>query len=471
MGFTTNLFSECLTNLSQTNNGEHRKNAVMKITLSKRFLAVVLVIALILSAVNTYLIVTMQQGYKADDSTFNYVILQDGGLVKAKNQQSSLIDFSSDSATTVINQAINQGNHVYVKSGNYTLNSDVEILNKNDARLISDGANINANGHIIIIKGDNYTLSQYNEVSGFNIVNGTIKVENSFATTISDMTFQNCKTAIELTNSETWTEGTKIDNIHFIDCAEAIAFRTPTGNATGSYASTQITRAFFNQEDNSVGINVEKDAEFSDSQISNSRMWLGETDRTNQTGLFVDGSMFQTLLSSVVFESFADSPQNMYAISVGANANPAPTIDEGVSFLGNWTARVHNPYSKWLGGIGTVFRRTENIPLGTDNEFGETVNIQARPLTISSFKPKIDVQGIAAGETVTVRVRLEFVDNVISQSVEKLFFNTTSTWLTDDDMLRLFPSQDVVWAVLVDAKSSSASTSASVTVGIYGVAT
>jgi hypothetical protein len=450
---------------------EYRKKAVMKITLSKRLFAVILVIALFLAALNTYLIVTMQRDYKADDSTFNYVILQEDGLVKAKNQQSSLIDFTSDNAATVINQAVSRGNHIYIKSGNYTLTQDIQILNKNNARIISDGATIDASGYGIIIRGDNYTLSQYNEVSGLNIVNGTITIENSFATTISDMTFENCKTAIELVNSETWTEGTRIDNIHFADCTEAIAFRTPSGNGTGSYASTQVTRCFFNQIDNSVGINVERKAEFSDSQLSDSRMWLGEEGQTNQTGLFVDGSMFQTLLSGVVFESFADTPESMYAIAVGANANPAPIIDAGVSFLGNWTARVYNPDNKWLSGVGSVFRRTENIPVGTGSQYGETVNIHARPLTISSFKPKIQVQGLAEGERLTVRIRLEFVDNVISQSVEKSFVNETSVWLTDDEMLRLFPSQDVIWAILIDAKSSISSTSASVSVEIYGVAT
>jgi hypothetical protein len=443
----------------------------MKITLSKRLLAVILIIALFLSALNTYLIFTMQRDYKADDSTFNYIIFQEEGVYKAKNQRSSLVDFTSEAAATVINQAVSEGNHVYIKSGNYSLTSDIQILNQNNARIASDGATIIGNGHGIIIKGDNYTQSQFNLISGLNIINGTLRIENSFATTISSMTFVDCNVAVELVNSDTWTEGTKIDNIHFTDCIESIAFRTPTGNATGSYASTEVTRCFFNQIDNSVGINVETKAEFSDSQLSNSRMWLGEAGRTNQTGLLVDGSMFQTLLSGVVFESFADTPENMYAVVIGENANPAPTLDDGVSFLGKWTARVYNPSNKWLSGIGSVFQRTEEIPVGTGSQYGETVNIHARPLTISSFKPKIQVQGVSEAERVTVRVRLEFLDNVISQSVEKSFTNATSTWLTDDEMLRLFPSQNVIWAILIDAKSSSASTTASVSVEIYGVAT
>jgi hypothetical protein len=44
-------------------------------------------------------------------------------------------------------------------------------------------------------------------------------------------------------------------------------------------------------------------------------------------------------------------------------------------------------------------------------------------------------------------------------------------WLSDDDMVRLFPSQSIIWAILIDAKASSASTDATVQVSIYGVTT
>ncbi len=445
----------------------------MKITLSKRVFAIVIAVSLLLSAVNTYMIFSMQRDFRSDDSVFNYVIYNEDGVVKAKNQQSGLVDFASATASDVINQAIAAGNYVYLKAGAYSLTSNVQILNEQNARIVSDGANMTANGFGIIIKGDNYTCSQDNEVSGLTLINGSLRIENSFATTISDMTFENCTTALELVNTDTWTEATKIDNIHFANCTESISFRTPSGvNANGSYASTEISRCFFNQQDNSVGISVEKGAEFSDSQLFNSRMWLGGDGRSNQTGLLVDGAMFQTLISGVVFESFADSPNNMYAIAIGQNANPAPILADGVSFLGNWTARIYNPNNVWLSGTGSVFRRSEDIPIGTGNAYGNTVNIHARPLTISSFNSRIQVQGnVAVGETVTVRIRLEFVDNVISQSIEKSFTNTTSVWLTEDDILRLFPSQDVVWAILVDAKTTSASTSASVSVDIYGTAT
>ena len=77
----------------------------------------------------------------------------------------------------------------------------------------------------------------------------------------------------------------------------------------------------------------------------------------------------------------------------------------------------------------------------------------------------------AHNETITVRFQLEFLDNTISRSVEKAFTNSTTLWLSDDDMLRLFPSQSIIWAILIDAKADSASTDAAVQVSIYGVTT
>ena len=459
------------------------KKAAMRITLSKRVIVTVVAIALLLSAANTFLIFynatilsnqlsKVQRDYNADDSTFDYVIFQEAGLVKAKNQTSGIVDFSSTTASKVISQVVAEGTAVYFKTGNYSLTEDVQITNKMNLRLVGDNATILGNGHKIIIEGDNYTVSQYNQLSGFTIIGGTLRIENSFAVTVTNMIFQNCSTALELVNTATWTEGTKIENCHFVNSTEAIAFRAPSENGTGSYASSEINRCFFNLIDNSVGINVEPLAEYSDSQLENSRMWFGENGKTNQTGLRVDGSMFQTTLSSMVFESFATDPTNFYAIAVGETASTTPILGEGVSFLGNWTARVYNPSSKWISGLGSLFRRINvDVPLGVNNTYGNATNLHDRPLTISGFKPRIQIQGsLSSGETITVRIRLEFVDNVISESVEKTFTSTGNTWLSDDDLLKLFPSQDVVWAILVDAKSNKASSDGLVKVDFYGIA-
>jgi hypothetical protein len=445
----------------------------MKITLSKRIFTAILVIALAITAVNTYLIFDLRRALEdaANDSRYDYVIFQDGDTYKAKNQESGFVDFTSADAALVLNQAVVKGKTIYIQEGNYTLISDVQVLNKKNTKILSDGAAIMGNGKKLLIKGDNYTTSQDNIISGLKIINGTLRIENSFGTEVSSMVFVNSSTALELANSKTWSEGTKIEDCRFVNSRESIVFRTPTGNSTGSYASSQISRCFFNIPDNSVGIAVEYRAEFSDSRLQDIRLWMGENGMRNQTGLLVDGSMHQTLLSGVVFESFADYPDEMYAISLGETSVTPPNLGGGISFLGNWTAKIHNPFSKWISGNGAVFKHENlNIPIGLNGEYGITQEFQLRPDIILSFKPKIQVQGsFASNETIMVRLRLEFVDNIISRTVEKSFTNSTTLWLSDDDMLRMFPSQSIIWAILIDATASSASTDAIVQVSLYGV--
>jgi len=448
----------------------------MKITLSKRVLAVICIVALILSAVNIFLMLNLNRALQdaANDSPYNYVIFQDGDTYKARNQETGSVDIASVDASLVISQAAAKSNTLYIQLGNYTLNSDVQVSNKQNMKIVSDGASIIGNSNKLTIKGDNWTRSQHNSISGLKIVNGTLRIENSFETTVTDIMFINCSVALEIANTETWSECTKIEDCHFINSNTGIVFKTPTGNSTGSYASSKINRCFFNIIDDSVGIVVEQRAEFSDSQMQNVRMWLGENNlMRNQTGLLVKGSMHQALLSGVVFESFADNPDQLYAIALGETSITPPILADGVSFLGNWTAKIHNPFHKWIYGNGAVFKQENlNVPIGVSRQYGSTVAFHLRPLTIADFKPKIQVQGsFVRNETITVRFHLQFLDNVISPSVEKTFTNSTTLWLDDDDLLRMLPSQSVIWEILVDAKASSLSTDAIVKISFYGVTT
>jgi hypothetical protein len=302
------------------------------------------------------------------------------------------------------------------------------------------------------------------------VVNGTVRIENSFKTTITDTIFGNCTTAIELVNTEAWSEGTKIESSHFINSLESIVFRKPISNTTRSYANTEINRCYFNLDrDNSVGILVEQDAEFTESLIQNARFWTGGFSQKNQTGISIEGAMLQTLLQNVVFESFAESPINLYGIKLGQASEP-PILGGGVSFLGKWTARIHNPFDRWLSGLGGALRRKNvDISVGLDNEYGTTQIIHAYPLNIASFKARIQVGGtFRNGENLTIRFRLEFIDHIISESVEKSFNQTTSLWLNDDDMLELAPSENLIWAILVDAKTNYKSTNTAVQIDMYG---
>ncbi|MCW3996195.1 MAG: hypothetical protein NWE98_08635 [Candidatus Bathyarchaeota archaeon] len=445
----------------------------IKKLLSMRTIGVILAALLVLSALNTYLIL---EGIRSSMSTntvnYDYVLSQDGSTYKLKNMLTGIVTNVPASASTAVNSALVEGKSVYLNPGTYVLTDDIVVSNKLNAKIMSDGAIILGNGHRIIIYGEDHTASRYALISGFTIINATIRVENSFATTIQNVVFENVTTAIEFANTKTWSEYNKVENCQFINFTEGIAFRTPVGNATGSYASSIIERCSFNHKDFSVGINVERLAEFSDSQMQDVRFWLGENGRENQTAMLVDGSMYQTLLLGVVFESFTDDPVYLFAIDLAQHCDPAPILDGGVSFLGNWTAKVHNPYAIWLSGVGSVFSREhESVPVGTNNQYAGNLTIQCRPLKVSYFKPKIEVSGgFSSGETVTVRIRIEYLDNVISNGIVRTFTSSESVWLTDDEMLALYPSQSIIWAILVDAKTTAGSTAVTVKISGYGTA-
>ena len=462
-------------------------NDALKRIFPIRVIVIVLVALLVLSAFNTYLIfVGTQSSMSTNAVNYDYVLSQDGNNYKLKNMLTGYVAEQAASASSAINSALAAGKSVYLNPGTYVLTDDVVISNKVNAKIVSNNeATIIGNGKKIIIYGDDYTTSRNALISGLTIINATVRVENSFGTTIQNTVFENTSTGIEFANTNTWSEYNKVEDCQFINATEGIAFRTPVFNfkegnasqaspinATGSYASSIIERCSFNLKDFSVGIKVEKLAELSDSQIQDVRFWIGENGRANQTGLLVDGSMYQTLLFGVVFESFTSDPVYLFGIDIGDNCNPAPILNSGVSFLGNWTAKIHDSQGIWLYADGVLFKRQDvNVPIGSNNQYGINESIQVRPLTIFSFKPKIVVDGsFSNNETVTVRVRIEYIDNVISSPVVRTFTSSGSVWLSDDEMMQLFPSQSIIWAIWVDAKSSAGSTDAVVTVSGYGTA-
>jgi hypothetical protein len=444
----------------------------LKRVFSKRVIVVLLLILLALSIFNTYMIVVVvPSNSESNPINYDFILSQDGGTYKLKNMLTGYISTQTQNASDVINAALADGKSVYLNPGNYVLDDDVLVSNKVNAKISGDGATIDGRGHKIIVSGDDHEDSRYALISGLTLLNCTVRVENSFATTIQGVVFENTPTGIEFANTKTWSEYNNVEDCRFINATEGIVFKTPEGGATGSYESSRIDRCSFNVADNSVGVKVERLAEFSDCQIQDVRFWLGEAGMTNQTALYVDGAMDQTLLMGVVFESFASQPNYMFAIDIGEHCNPAPQIDSGVSFLGNWTAMVHNPCSKWLSGVSSAFQRESTVPIGLNNQYADTATVKVYPLRASSFKPKIEVGGaFASGETVTVRIRIQFIDNAITEGITKTFNTTGSQWLTDDEVMELFPSQNIIWAILLDAQSNKAQTSVTVKVSGYGTA-
>lgn len=455
----------------------------MRLSLSNRNKSLILIAVLILTVLNTVLIFVSRSQvdqFAQNNSTYDYVIFMDGTTVKARNGTTGAIDYASNDASYVINSAITQGNNIYIKQGTYTLTSDIVMYNKKNAQIVSDGAIINATGHRIAVKGDTYVDSQCNLLSSMDVINGTVWIENSFKTTITDMTLENSRVALELASNDSWSEGTTIESTHFLKCTQSIVFSAPTGvNGTGSYANTEIDRCYFNLIDNSVGVTVEDGAQFSNGLMQNVRMWLGENgEHQNQTGILMRGTMSQTMLTSVGFESFIQNgtqPEQIYAINIDTtNINySAPILAGGNSFLGTYTARVYNPNGKLIYGFGGLFTQ-KNVPVivGTNDTFGPLQYVDDYPLTMADFEAQIHVTGyFSPNETVTVRFVFEFIDHSTSEGINKTFTGKSDVWLTEEDVVSQFPSQNVLWTVIVTAKTSATESDVAVSLDVYGAAT
>ena len=453
----------------------------MKLVLSSRIVGLILVVVLLATVLNVCLVISVYSKVndvgQTDSSGFEYVVshasLSPSSSVQIRNTLTKDVISGFASDAIAINYALSQGNTVFLK-GTFNLNADIIINNKWNAKLVGDNAVINANGHSIIVHGNDYTYSKYPLISGLTINNGAVRIENTFGATITNMLFQNSSIGLEFVNDDTWTEGSKIENCHFVNCTESIAFRTPKGTATGSYESTEINRCFFNQYDNSIAINVEPKAEFSSSHMQNVRIWLGEYGNTNQTGLHIAGTMSQTLLVGVVFESFSKNPDQIFGIDITNTAIVTPILDADVSFLGDnkWTAEVRNPNGVWISGVGSEFKR-ENLPvhIGLNGKYGNTITIQPTPLKIVNFKPKIEVTGnFNHDETITVRIKLAYIDNTYSKDITKTFTKSSTIWFTDDDLLEMYPSQNIAKSIIIDATCNTSSTDATVKISGYGIA-
>ena len=153
-----------------------------KITISKRVIVIFLVALLVFSAFNTYLIIVRTSG-PATVVAYDFVVSPNGNNYQLKNMVTGYSASISSGASSAINTAFAQGKSVYLNPGTYILNQDILVSNKINAKIVSDGATIIGNGHKIIVSGDNYTDSKYASISGLTIINGTIRIENSFGIT------------------------------------------------------------------------------------------------------------------------------------------------------------------------------------------------------------------------------------------------------------------------------------------------
>ena len=115
-----------------------------------------------------------------------------------------------------------------------------------------------------------------------------------------------------------------------------------------------------------------------------------------------------------------------------------------------------------------MFKQTGvKISVGTRNIYGSSTSIRSPSGVIKWFRTRINISGISPGEIITVRIRAVYAYGTVAD-LEKSFTSSGSYWLTDDDILALVPGNGFIAALEFYAKTNLSSTSATVTVDIYG---
>lgn len=404
---------------------------------------------------------------------YDYIVYADEINIKVKNGATGQVDFTGEELSQVLSFILNDGLKIFIKAAEYNVSSNIQLQNLTGVKIVSNGARLNLNGNSFIVAGEHWEDSKHNSIEGLTMVNGGIFVENSFMTTIKDCVFINSQEGVVLSNTNGWTECTVIEHIYFINATRGIVFKTPVDNGTRSYANTEIKQCYFElRSEGAIGIHVESRADFNEGIIQNARFWMGGVDERNQTGIYIEGSMLNTLLQDVVFESFANFPQNICGIVVTENCDP-PVLGHGVVFCGNLTESISNPHGKWIYGAGGSFKAINvSVPVGLDNTYGEAQEIGVIPhlaLAISSLNVKVQVDGaFSEGEIINVRLKLKFIDNNFSKQMEISFNEAKTIWLDNEALLDIWPTRHIVTSLVVDAKSTAKASNVTVKVSVYG---
>lgn len=402
--------------------------------------------------------------YRFDNSAVKIYVVQSGNTVVEDFETTSLkeaLEYVSNNIET---------KNVKFKYGVYDLDSDVTFNSKSDLILDGQNSELHLNGHTVLFWSESHEKNSHNQICNFNVYNGTFRLENSFDATFENINFENCKSASEVSNTNEWSEFTKFINVNWNNCQTGITLKSPTGNATPSYENTMIDGCSFNLlTNNSIGILVEEGAHFSNSRIANTRIWMHTNNSLTQTGLCIEdqGAMTHTILSGVTFETFdLKNIENATIYGIYFGKNCTAYSDEGISFLGNYTARISNLHNNDLPG---AFRTKRTIKF--DNSKTNSSVIHREPFSIESFDGFINITDIHSSEQVIVQISLNFMDHTITSITLPTFTVNKSYYeLTKQDLYDLYPSQNTIQNIEVFAQTNLSNSETIVSIAVFGIA-
>jgi len=404
---------------------------------------------------------------------YDVLIYQEAEHVYAKDRNGNVI--CVDSPTSCLQEAVNyiasfSRGRIYISKGVYNLNNNpVNINNLSD--IIIDGDKPTIENTVITMYGDQYNYNMHNIVRNLIFRNSSLVIQNGFMNLFENLEFYGGQTQIKLQNTTQWSEANWFRNIQLFDPSSgAFVFDTPTGTGTNSYANTRLDNIFVNLDiQGSKGIVINDGTALDNVYMTNIRIWANGS---NIAGLYINGDVDDIKIYNIVFESFAPpSPTSLYAIYVDQNASKIPIIIKPI-FYGNWTSLIYNPYYKWI--VGSVLGKSPaiNVPVGTNNTYGQAVTIADYSRfygTVPTPRIKITWSGtFATGETVTVKIVFNYIDGG-QMSITKSATAADSYWLTYDDLLNLYPGNNMLRSIEVQAMSSASSTQVTVTIdAIFG---
>ena len=403
---------------------------------------------------------------------YDVVVYQEGGHYYAKDSRGNLICVNSPSLC--LQEAVNYlaqfgVNKIYIKSGTYDLNNNpVNINNLSD--IIIDGDKPTIKNTVITLYGQQWNYNMHNIIRNIVFSNSSLIIQNGFMNLFENLEFYGGQTQIKLQNTTQWSEANWFRNIKLYNPSTAgFVFDTPTGTGTNSYANNRLDNIFIDlYTSGSKGIVINNGAALDNVYMSNIRIWAHADEIT---GLYINGDLDSMKIYNIVFESFVSSPTSLYGIYADQNAIIIPTIIKPI-FYGNWTAYIYNPYYKWIVGQALGKSVSVNVPVGTGNTYGNPVTIADYSRfygTIPTPRIKITWGGtFASGETVTVMITFNYIDGG-QLSITKSATAPGSYWLTYDDLLTLYPGNNMLQSITAQAMSSVSSTQVTVTIdAIFG---
>jgi hypothetical protein len=179
----------------------------------------------------------------------------------------------------------------------------------------------------------------------------------------------------------------------------------------------------------------------------------------------MNGVSTDTRLKGVTFEGFGSGTN--YGIVLGPNSETGISIGEEVNFLGE-IIRIKNRPGKWLPGDTSLFKQEIFLTFSNSVYNSTTIKREHKALNLANFNGFIKVENLSAAENITVKITLNFIDHTTSQTLVFPFNQNTTYWLTQIDLYKLYPSQNIIWNIKIETQTNLLQSQTKVTLGIFG---